>query len=402
MPSVLGIAGSGQVRLPAGVIRTTSVLTNEKGTPVLVISNRDVEEVLDANETVRALEAAYRDLAKGDAICRPRIDLGIPTGESSNVYQWGTMEGGSSASGYFAIRAKSDIVVETGSGTARTQDKYCVSPGTYCGFILLFSVRNGEPLALINDGVLQHMRVGADSAIGTRLMARPDAKTLAMIGSGGMARSHLDSLLTFLSLESARVYSPTSAHREAYAQEMRDRYGIDVVAVEEPSLACRGADIVCGCTDAVVEVIRGDWLEDGAHVTCVGGRLDAAALSRIGVWLRLGSAPSPVNLPGWETPAEVVRYRAQPKSSVWNDHQVGEGGGRGLSGVDPAKTIFLSDLLEGRVPGRSDAREVTYSERGNIQGAQFFAVAGRVYELARARGLGHEIPTEWFLQDIRD
>jgi alanine dehydrogenase len=373
-----------------------------RGASVLVISNHDVNEVLDAKEAIVALEGAYRDLANGDAICRPRIDMRFPTGESSKVYQWGTMEGGSSASGYFAIRAKSDILEETGYGGTRTQEKYCVSPGTFCGFVLLFSVRNGEPLALINDGVLQHMRVGADSAIGTRLMAKKDAKTLGMIGSGGMARSHLDSLLNVLPIDSVRVFSPTPANREAYAKEMRDRFGIDVVAVAEPSLACADADIVCGCTDAVTEVIRGEWLEEGTHVTCVGGRLAPSALARIDVWLRLGTAPPPINLPEWATPAEVVSYRAQPDNAIWKEHQFGEGGGRGLSGVDPAKTIFLADLLEEKVSGRSDAREVTFSERGNIQGAQFFAVAGRVYELARARGLGHEIPTEWFLQDIRD
>lgn len=66
------------------------------------------------------------------------------------------------------------------------------------------------------------------------------------------------------------------------------------------------------------------------------------------------------------------------------------------------RTVHLNELLAGAKPGRTSDSEITFSERGNIQGAQFFAVAGRVYELARARGLGREIPTEWFLQDIRD
>ena len=65
------------------------------------------------------------------------------------------------------------------------------------------------------------------------------------------------------------------------------------------------------------------------------------------------------------------------------------------------RVVFLHQLLEGG-QGRPSDSAVTYSERGNIQGAQFFAVAGRAYELAKAQGLGHEIPTEWLLQDIRD
>jgi ornithine cyclodeaminase/alanine dehydrogenase-like protein (mu-crystallin family) len=69
--------------------------------------------------------------------------------------------------------------------------------------------------------------------------------------------------------------------------------------------------------------------------------------------------------------------------------------------VDEKRVVYLKDILEGK-KGRQSSDEITYSERGNLQGAQFHAVAGRVYELARERGIGREIPTEWFLQDIRD
>ena len=69
--------------------------------------------------------------------------------------------------------------------------------------------------------------------------------------------------------------------------------------------------------------------------------------------------------------------------------------------VSEDKVVFLREIIEGK-KGRRSPQEITYSERGNLQGAQFHAVAGRVYELARERGVGREIPTEWFLQDIRD
>ena len=68
----------------------------------------------------------------------------------------------------------------------------------------------------------------------------------------------------------------------------------------------------------------------------------------------------------------------------------------------PEKRIALADLVHGKVKGRTSNDQITYSERGNLQGAQFFAVAGRVYELAKKAGLGREIPTEWFLQTIRN
>src|SRR5690348_9314392 len=137
---------------------------------MLIISNADVQKVLTMDATIAVLEEAYLSLAAGDAVCRPRIDIRIPTSDPAKNYQWGTMEGGSTG-GYFAIRMKSDIVYEAQYGGAVTQEKYCVRPGLYCGLVLLTSVENGEPLAFLNDGVLQRMRVGGDGAIGVKYMA---------------------------------------------------------------------------------------------------------------------------------------------------------------------------------------------------------------------------------------
>ena len=158
----------------------------------LILNNDDVKQVLTMEITMSALDQAYRELTRQEAVCRPRIDMQIPTKDPNKIYQWGTMEGGST-SGYFAIRMKSDVIYEQEYQGAITQEKYCVRPGRFCGLILLNSIENGEPLALINDGYLQHMRVGADSGIGAKYMAREDAEVVGMIGSGGMARSHVES-----------------------------------------------------------------------------------------------------------------------------------------------------------------------------------------------------------------
>lgn len=367
----------------------------------MLIDNEVVTSVLEMDEVVGTLEQAYRELAGGDAVCRPRIDMRLPVGDGERVYQWGTMEGGSAASGYYAIRMKSDVLSETEYGGTRTQEKYCVEPGTYCGLVLLLSVRNGEPLAILNDGVLQHMRVGADSAIGAKYAARADARVLGMLGSGGMARSHLEALLSVRDLERVQVYSPTAANRDRYAREMSDRYGIEVVALDGARDVFRGADIVCGCTDAATEVIIGDWLEPGTHVTCVGGKMDARTPEVVDVWLRLGTSPAPTSDPGWRPLDENVVYRARHHDAVWDHHLHGRV--RKPPGQDAdIRRVDLEELLPGGKSAREDESEVSFSERGNIQGAQFFAVAGRVYELAKERGLGTEIPTSWFLQDIRD
>jgi alanine dehydrogenase len=128
--------------------------------------------------------------------------------------------------------------------------------------------------------------------------------------------------------------------------------------------------------------------------------MDARALERLDVWLRLGTAPAPVNDPGWRPTDEYLAYLARP-DQVWDAHLHGRGR-RPPEGPDAPRRVDLEAVLAGTDRARTSDREITFSERGNIQGAQFFAVAGLVYELCRERGLGREFPTEWFLQDIRD
>ncbi|MDP9392370.1 MAG: ornithine cyclodeaminase family protein [Actinomycetota bacterium] len=372
----------------------------KKGNRVLLIDNETTASVLAMPDVVTALEQAYRDLAAGEAICRPRIDMRLPIDDRA-IYQWGTMEGGSAASGYYAIRMKSDVLTEVEYGGTRTQEKHCVQPGTFCGLVFLLSARTGEPLAILNDGVLQHMRVGADSAIGTKFGSREDARVLGMLGSGGMARSHLEALLTVRPLERVQVYSPTKANREAYAAEMSERHGVEVVAVDEARDAFRGADIVSGCTDAAADVIVGDWLEPGTHVTSIGGGVDARAREVFDVWLRLGTAPAPLNDPDWRPTDEFLAYAARPSDAVWGHHRHGRVR-RLPEGPGAPRVVTFEEVLTGADKARNSDTEITFSERGNIQGAQFFAVSGLIYEKCRERGLGHELPTSWFLQDIRD
>jgi ornithine cyclodeaminase/alanine dehydrogenase-like protein (mu-crystallin family) len=370
----------------------------------LWLSNSDVGRVLTMDMTLEALEQSYRELISGEITCRPKITLRFPTRDPSHIYNWGTMEGGSCASGYFAIRVKSDVVYKQHYGATITREKYCVRPGLFCGLIMLFRIENGEPLAIMNDGVLQHFRVGADSGIGAKYVAKPSAEVVGMLGSGGMARSHMEAFVRVRKVKKLKVHSPTPEHRQAYAREMSERHGVEAVAVDTPREVFREADIIAGCTDAQVPVIIGEWLEPGTHITCVGGRWDQATHDRVDIALRLGTAPAPTGLPEWRTEDEGVVYSAFPQGEAWKNHTVmqREYQEKRRDLAIPGKTIYLEDLLARRAKGRESDRQITFSERGNVQGAQFFSVAGKVYEKACELGLGHQLPTEWFLQDIRD
>jgi alanine dehydrogenase len=363
---------------------------------MLLLNNDEVAQVLTIESTIDALELAYRSFADGLAVCRPRIDIRVPTSDPHRYYQWGTMEGGSTA-GYFAIRMKSDLVYETEAEGARVEEKYAMRPGRYCGLVLLVDIETAEPVALLNDGYLQHLRVAGDGAIGAKVMARADARTVGMLGSGGMARDFARALKVVRPIERMVVFSPTKAHRERYAREMGEELGIPVIPVDDPRDAYRGADILASCTNSVVPVVRGAWLEPGMHVVSVSP--EPEALPRFDLRLRFGTAPAPVGRPEFAVADTWLGYVAAPDAPVWNNIQ--RKGNRPAPVVTGAIEVSLADVLAGRA-ARTSAEQITFSDRGNLQGLQFFAVASIAFEAARKRGLGRELPVDWFLQNIRD
>ncbi|MGN6088916.1 MAG: hypothetical protein ACTHNT_06475 [Actinomycetales bacterium] len=360
---------------------------------MLVIGNDITAELLPMSQVVEQLELAYEEQARGDGVCHPRIDLRLPV-DDTRAYQWGVMGGGSTASGYVAVRMKSDVVVEHDADGVRTQEKFCVRPGRFCGLVLLLDTATGEPVALLNDGVMQHLRVGADSAIGTRYAAREDARVLGVLGSGGMARSHVAAISLVRPLERVVVFSPTTAHREAFAAEVREQHGLEVDVVDTPE-GIYDADIVAACTDAVGPVVRGRHLRPGSHVVAVGGGLDAEARGRVDVWLRLGDASAAEGHPELALRDEYLIYRARPGDVRWQQHR------HGVTRHPPATAVSLAEVLPAGT-ARSTNEQITFSERGNVQGAQFHRLAGLVFERARSLGLGYEVPRDLLLQDIRD
>jgi ornithine cyclodeaminase/alanine dehydrogenase-like protein (mu-crystallin family) len=363
----------------------------------LIINNHDVEQVLTMEMTLDALEESYLALVTGEAVCRPRIDIRIPTSDPTKNYQWGTMEGGSTA-GYFAIRMKSDVTYQTEYNGVVTEEKYCMRPGLYCGLILLTSIENGELLAFLNDGHLQHMRVGADGGIGVKYLANEDAEVVGILGSGGMARTHMQAFTRVRTIKKLQVFSPTRENREQFGREMAAKYNIEVKVCDRPEDIYKGAHIVAALTDSAVSITDGRLLEPGAHIVVVGGsgKPDPESLKKVDVYLRFGDAPAPVGHPELATDAEHIDYEARMGGR--NTGRSRRHHGNSL----PDKRVTLADLVSGKAKGRTSADQITYSERGNLQGAQFYAVAGKVFEAVKRAKLGREIPSEWFLQDIRN
>lgn len=362
---------------------------------MLLINNQQVAELFDMRGCLEALETGYADLLKGDAVYRPRLDVWVPCERPDGYYRWGTMEGASRKIGVFAIRMKSDIVHWP---DGMTEEKYCIKPGTYCGLVMVFSVRNGEPLAIINDGLLQHMRVGACAGLGAKYLARPDASVVGIFGSGGMARSYLEAFNEVRKIHKVKVYSPTRAHREACAAEMSRKLGLSVEAVDSPQAVVRGSHIVAACTDSTRVVFdEPEWLEEGAHITCVRAcEIGPKVVKRCDLSIKLGRNTVEAMDEGMVRLHGNVGYIAgQPeeRSRIPNPEVDNYTGGF---------FKYFMDVRAGKIPGRTSPKQVTFFINAGTQGLQFAACAGRVYQLAKEKGVGRELPTEWFLQDIRD
>ena len=376
-----------------------------------LINNDEVNQVLQMADCIRVQEEAFRGLVDYGAIHRPRVDLYYPAEGPESYFRWGSMEGASSQ--YFAIRMKSDIVSwpKTDDG-GWTEQKHCIEPGTYCGLIFLLSTKNGEPLALINDGLLQHFRVGGGAGIGAKYLSREDSEVVGLIGSGGMARTFLDAFCCVRPIKECRVYSPTKGHKEAFAEEMSDKLGIRVVAVSGPQKAIAGADIVSSATDSMVPVYDAAWLEEGQHVTNLGRReMPEEAISRFDVVVRQGVAGlqmkqtdifqaerghSPAAFIGGTAEQQRVIPEKNPSPGFGGDSP--EFMDRGKGGDKPE----FKDLITGKCEGRTTSNQITFYRNVGNQGLQFSSVGGLVYEKIIERNMGRDIPTDWLLQDIRD
>ena len=365
---------------------------------MLFLNNDDVARVIDMPLCLDSLEGLFRELARGDAVGMGRMDMYVPSGQESPYHRLALMVGGSRKDGYACIRIISDMVSWPMERGHRRENKYAREPGTYCGLLLLFSARDATPVAIMNDGRLQHDRVGAGAGLGAKYLAREDSRTVAMIGSGGMARSYLDALVRVRPITRVAVFSLNPDNARRYGEEMRARHGIEVVVAPDPRTAVRGADIVCCCASAIEPVFFADWLEPGMTVIDVNrNSVEPGFLQAVDVAVRPGDATPYVE----KLPPEAFYARGGYLGYV-----AGQEDERAMvPRVDLTPDIVdipkLPELMSGRIPGRTSPEQTTWFMNIGAIGPQFSAITGAVYERARDAGLGHEIPTDLFLENIR-
>jgi len=296
---------------------------------MLVLSRTEVEELLDLDDLLDALAAAHAELSAGEASLVPRV-------------------------GAFAREAGVLGVMPAYAPSAGLGCKLVtLFPGnrdrpTHQALIALFDAENGTPVALLDGTYITAMRTAAAAALATRLLARPDARVLAILGTGVQSR----------------------AAQELFPR-VRDFAEIRVAGRGEFEQAVRGADVVHAATAARDPVVRFDWLSPGVHVSSVG----------------YGSG-------GSELDPEIVRradlVAVEQRDSAFAPLPAGapELDPRGRDGV-----VELGELIAGTAAGRTSQEEITLYKSVGVA-VQDLAAAALVLAAARTRGAGLEIEVE--------
>lgn len=352
----------------------------------LLLDNDDVQKVFSVQMCLEALEQAYLAQAKGAAVVRARSQTYVPLDEPDVQYCLKTMDGSLPETGYMALRLTSDVVSEARVNGVPRREKLARGPGgTYCGLIILFSLKELAPVAIIHDGYIQVYRVACTSALSAKLLARQDAGDLGLLGSSGQAWAHVVAMNAVCRLRRVNVFSPNPERREIFAERARRELGVAAHAVASARQAVEGSDLVVAATNTSEPVVDGRWLAPGAHViSIVSGdqktqrrELDDETMRRAAV---------------------VVAHSKQIARNT-NQGDLAVPVGKGILTWDAIHD--LCELVAGRAPRRSSPQEITVFKNNVGLGLQFAAIAPRVYELARRAGIGRELPGEWFLERMK-
>jgi alanine dehydrogenase len=354
---------------------------------MLLLSNDDVEAVLDVKGCIEAMEDAYRELGEHRGASGVRSEILTPTTRDDGLYSLLTMAGVAPKFGISAVRINSDILTWPRTSKGLKRVKIPAAPGgRYVGLVLLFSVETGEPLAIYPDGVVQRMRVAATCGLAAQYLARKDARVVGLLGSGWQAGGQVAAIAAVRPIERVRCYSPDLARCQAFASEMAKRLGIDVMAVATARQAVEAADVVMCATSSMQPVLSAEWIKPGMHISSLKRlELDASAAAAADVVVThvREAAAQIVRTVGADL-ARETDIEKEVLSKTLKQDQLPD----------------LADLVLKRTPGRRSENDVTLFLNYTGLGYQFAATGHVVWRRAQERGIGRELDTNWFTSEV--
>ena len=317
---------------------------------MLMLTEDEVRALLPMDECVDVLDRLFQESAKGETSNMSRYRLPLPRG-SHQVMAGSVPSMGASGLKTYASGA--------GGGSQM--------------IVLLYSTETAEPIAMMAANNLGALRTGAASGVATRYMAREDASTVGVIGSGSQARTQLAAVCVARPIKQAWVYSRKPENREAFAKEMSAELGVPVTAVDSPEAAVREADVVCVITNSREPVVDGNAFRAGTHINAAGSNnwvrreIDETAIKRSSLIVVDDLADARIEC------GELI-WAAERRAFRWE------------------KAVELRDVVGGRVQGRPSADAITLFESQGLA-IEDVAAGMHVYRKALERQglcvLGH-------------
>jgi ornithine cyclodeaminase len=223
---------------------------------VLILNEEDVQRLLPMNECIEVMERAFVALARGE-VEQPLRTIFRPPQVKGVMALMPTFRGGETP--LFGLKA---ICVFPGNAA--------IGKDAHQGSVILFDGATGELRAIANASAITAIRTAAVSGLATRVLAKPDASTLAIIGAGVQARAHLEAIACVRKLQRVLVAASHKESAERFAQSMKSHVDCEVEPVGSPEEAVREADIVVTATTSREPVVHHEWLSPGTHINAIG------------------------------------------------------------------------------------------------------------------------------------
>lgn len=315
---------------------------------VLYLSEADVERLLTMEMALAAVEGAFRRASQG--LIQNHARRRLHTGKGSLLHY---MAAEDVELGYMGMKI------------------YTSSRAGLNFLVPLYRNDTGEMVALLEADYLSRMRTGAATGVATKYMARPEAASLGLIGTGHQAPTQLLAVAQVRPLQSVRVYSRTPERCTAFAEKMRRQLDVPVAAAESAEEAVRDADIVAAITSARQPVVQGAWLSAGVHVNAAG--INSAKKREIDE--EVVRRASRIVVDSVEQSKEeagdlIIPFAAEPEH--WQSVRT------------------LAEVVGGTFSGRDSPEEITLFKSNGVA-LEDVATAAVVYERAREQRIGRRM-----------
>ena len=321
---------------------------------VLLLFERDIRSIVGPDEALAAVRDAFAGLARGDAILPDVINLDVPSSKVEAHVKGAHLRG----TPFFSVKVA--------SGSYDNPDRG-LPVGS--GMVLVFDATTGFPRAVLFDnGYLTEIRTGAAGALAADLLARRDVERVGVVGVGAQARYQIAALLRVRTPERVIAYGRSEAKATAYAREISDRHGVQVLPAKTVEQAVRGSDLVVTVTPSREPLVRADWVGPGMHITAVGSDGPEKQELEVGVL---------------EKADKVVADRLDQCARLGEIHHAIQAGAMRREDV----YAELGDIAAGIKPGRERDDEITVADLTGV-GVQDAAVANVVVDAALRRGMG--------------